>query len=172
MPPNVQQFLESKQQNAPHLSIKTVYERIIKAKKPNGMVPGDLQSKLVKQFPELLAAPVTAIFNKITTSSVYPSQWKVEHQIALPKSYPPESEDQLRNLAKTPFFSKVYESFVGGWLLQFIQPYLDPGQCGIKGSSITHYLIKLTLCSLRLGPETTPCSYSSLHRPKQGVQPG
>ena len=51
--------------------------------------------------------------------------------------------DELRNIAKTPFLSKVYESFVGGWLLTNIKPYLDPGQCGLKGFSITDYLIKL-----------------------------
>ena len=36
-----------------------------------------------------------------------------------------------------------YESFVGGWLLDIIKPYLDPDQCGMKGLSITHYLVKL-----------------------------
>ena len=54
----------------------------------------------------------------------------------------PASEDQLRNIAKTAFFSKVYESFVGEWLLGHIKEYLDPNQCGMKGLSTTHYLIK------------------------------
>ena len=67
----------------------------------------------------------------------------MEHQIAIPKSSPVENEEDLRNLAKTPLLSKVYESFVGGWLLPIIKPFLDPGQCGLKGFSITHYLIKL-----------------------------
>ena len=74
---------------------------------------------------------------------LFPKQWKTEYQIAIPKSYPPETEDDLRNIAKTQFLSKVYESFVGSWLLPIIQPYLDTGQCGLKGFSITHYLIKL-----------------------------
>jgi hypothetical protein len=87
--------------------------------------------------------PVSLIYNKITECAEYPKQWKIEHQIALPKIYPLETEDELRNIAKTPFLSKVYESFIGGWLLQIIQPFLDPGQCGLKGLSITHYLIKL-----------------------------
>ena len=39
-------------------------------------------------------------------------------------------------------FSKVYESFIGEWLLDIIQPFIDPGQCGLKGFSTTHYLIK------------------------------
>ena len=29
------------------------------------------------------------------------------------------------------------------WLIPIIQPFLDPGQCGLKGLSITHYLIKI-----------------------------
>ena len=37
----------------------------------------------------------------------------------------------------------MYESFVAQWLLDVISPYLDPNQCGLKGSSVTHYLIKL-----------------------------
>ena len=36
----------------------------------------------------------------------------------------------------------VYESFIGEWILPFISPFMDPGQYGIKGSSIVHYLIK------------------------------
>ena len=27
--------------------------------------------------------------------------------------------------------------------MMYIKPFLDPNQCGMKGSSITHYLIKL-----------------------------
>ena len=74
---------------------------------------------------------------------LFPKQWKTEYQVAIPKSYPPETEDDLRNIAKTQFLSKVYESFVSSWLFTIIQPYLDTGQCGLKGFSITHYLIKL-----------------------------
>ena len=45
---------------------------------------------------------------------------------------------------KTPFLSKIYESFVLDWLLQYIRPFLDPAQCGgLKGVSVNHYLIKL-----------------------------
>ena len=40
--------------------------------------------------------------------------------------------------------SKVYESFIGDWIFPYIDPFIDPGQCGgLKGSSITHYLVKL-----------------------------
>ena len=56
----------------------------------------------------------------------------------------PSSENETRNIASKSFFSKVYESFIGDWIFPFIAPFLDPGQCGgLKGSSITHYLVKL-----------------------------
>ena len=67
----------------------------------------------------------------------------MEYQIPLPKVKPPKSEDELRNLAKTAFFSKVFESFLSEWLLPIVQPYLDPCQYGLKGASINHYLLKL-----------------------------
>ena len=144
LPPNVRTFLQNNDQTlAPKLSVSEVVLRIMKAKKPNGLVPGDLPKKLVKTCAATLAVPLTAIFNSISSRAVYPKQWKMEHQIALQKSALPESEDDLRNIAKTPFNSKVYEAFVGGWLMPIIKPFLDPGQCGLKGFSITHYLIKL-----------------------------
>ena len=58
------------------------------------------------------------------------------------KGSPPQSEGDLRIISKTPFMCKVYEAFVTEWILEFISPYLDPSQCGIKGLSITHYLIR------------------------------
>ena len=67
----------------------------------------------------------------------------VEYQVPLPKVYPPASEDDLRNIAKTAFFSKCFESFLSDWLLPIVTPYLDPCQFGLKGASISHYLLKL-----------------------------
>ena len=80
---------------------------------------------------------MTIIFNSILKTFEYPRQWVVEHQIPLPKVHPPSSEDELRNIAKTAFFSKVFESFLSDW------PYLDPCQYGLKGASISHYLFNL-----------------------------
>ena len=83
------------------------------------------------------------VYNEISKSKVYPGQWKVKSQIPITKVEQPESEEDLRNILKPAFFSKVYESIIADWLLPIIQPFLDPGQCGLKGLSITHYLIKL-----------------------------
>ena len=144
LPPNVQEYLGNPDLNiSPILSHDDVWKKLVKAKKPNSIVPGDLPKKLTQRFTCELTPPVTMIFNETSRAKVYPEQWKVENQIAIPKVNEPESEDDLRNLSKTAFFSKVYESIIADWLLPIIQPFLDPGQCGLKGLSITHYLIKL-----------------------------
>ena len=146
LPPNVQEYLSEPTPAGiiPSLSKYDVYKKIRSAKKPNSSVPGDLPRKILQHYAPLLAEPSSVIFNKITHSSVYPDQWKVEHQVPIPKCYPPSSEEDIRNISKTQFLSKVYESFIAGWLLPIISPYLDPGQCGgLRGLSVTHYLIKL-----------------------------
>ena len=83
------------------------------------------------------------IYNKILQSAEYPRQWVVEYQVPIPKTASPEKLDDLRNIAKTSFISKVFESFLADWLMPIVKPYLDPCQYGIKGASTSHYLIKL-----------------------------
>ena len=121
-----------------------VYQKLRVSKKPNSLVPGDLPVRIIKEFTPELAKPVTQIYNKITQSGSYPRQWVVEYQLAIPKVNPPLVEDDLSNIAGTAYLSKQYESFIGDWIFPFIEPFIDPGQCGgLKGSSITHYLVKL-----------------------------
>ena len=55
----------------------------------------------------------------------------------------PESEDDLRPISLTSFFSKVTEHFVVMWLMDIIKDKIDFRQYGgLKGNSITHYLIE------------------------------
>ena len=66
----------------------------------------------------------------------------MEYGTPLQKQPSPETEDHLRIISLTPFFSKVYERFVVSWLLHYIGDQMDWGQYGgLKGSSISHYLI-------------------------------
>ena len=67
---------------------------------------------------------------------------KIENDVPLKKIDQPESESDLRIISKTPYISKLYESFLCSWLLEVIKPFLDPDQFGVKGLSISHYLIK------------------------------
>ena len=96
----------------PLLEEYEVFRKICKAKKRNSVVPGDIPKKLVKEFSCEFSVPLTIIFNTILRTFQYPRQWVVEYQIPIPKVSPPKSEDDLRNIAKTPFASKCFESFL------------------------------------------------------------
>ena len=143
-PPKMREDLGNPNMEAvPKLEDYDVYRKIRKSRKPNSSVPGDLPKKVILEFSCELATPMTVIFNSILKTLKYPKQWIVEYQIPIPKSNPPSSEDELRNIAKTTFFSKVFESFLSEWLLPIVEPYLDPCQYGLKGASINHYLLKI-----------------------------
>ena len=145
-PPNIREALNKNKiilSVVPDLEEYEVYMKMCKAKKPNSVVPGDLPKRIVQEFSCELSSPATIIFKSILKSFEYPRQWVVEYQNPLPKVYPPSSEDDLRNIAKTPFLSKLFESFLSDWLMPIVEPYLDPCQYGLKGASITHYLFKL-----------------------------
>ena len=142
--PNLRQKLKTLDTSVcPKLSELQVYKRICKSKKPNSNVPGDLPKKVLQEFACELASPVAVIFNRILETLEYPRQWVKEYQVPLPKVSPPSCLDDLRNISKTAFFSKCFESFLADWLLPIVSPYIDPLQFGLKGGSISHYLLQL-----------------------------
>ena len=153
--PDLREKLATHSEDIPILEEYLVYKKIVAAKKPNSSVPGDLPKKVVTTFAVELSEPVTLIYNSITQAGVYPRQWIIEYQTPIPKVYPPTCEDDLRNISGTPFFSKVYESYLSDWLMPIVLPFLDPANCGgLKGYSISHYMIRLL-----------HFIHSSVHRP-------
>ena len=119
------------------------YLKIKRAKKPRSVIPGDLPSKVIKEFSVELAKPLYKLLNNIITTSVWPEQYKVEHVTPISKVPVPQSEDDLRPISMTPFFSKIMEQFIVEWLLEFVGPKLDFRQYGgTRGNSISHYLIE------------------------------
>ena len=127
----------------PTVSEYDVYCKMKAAKKPRSGVPQDLPKQITQEFLPELAAPISKIINSILVSGEWPSQWKVEQVIPIPKIPFPETEDDLRPISLTPFFSKVTEHFIVTWLLEFIGDKIDFRQYGgQKGNSITHYIIE------------------------------
>ena len=86
---------------------------------------------------------MTKVYQNIINCKDWPASWKTEYGIPLQKQNNPESEDQLRIISLTSFFSKTFEHFVIEWLLQFGGDKIDPNQYGGKnGNLITHHLIE------------------------------
>ena len=122
----------------PQITPAQVHAKIMKSKKTKSKVPGDLPKDIIQEFSPELADPVASIFQNIVQNSQWPSSWKTEYGIPLKKVKNPETEDELRIISLTNYFSKVFEQF------EFVGDQLDSGQFGgIQGGSISHYLIEL-----------------------------
>ena len=128
----------------PVIADHDVYQKIQKSKKPRSSVPGDLPLRIVKEFGPELATPAGIIFRNILKTGHWPRPWRTEYGTPLQKESNPVTEDQLRIISLTSYFSKVFEQYVMIWLLEFVGKQMDRGQYGgEKGSSITHYLIDM-----------------------------
>ena len=126
----------------PEISDYDVYRTFLRSRKPRSSVPGDLPRRIVKEFSPELAAPAGKIFRNILRTGEWPKQWRTEYGTPLQKISNPVNEDDLRIISLTNFFSKQFENFVIIWLLKYVGSQLDCGQYGgVKGSSISHYLI-------------------------------
>ena len=96
----------------PRLSPEEVKQMLLKTKKPNSMVPGDIFPRLVTLCAENLSFPLSNIYNCILETYVWPISWKNEYVTVIPKKTKPSSLSVLRNISCTKFFSKVFEALL------------------------------------------------------------
>ena len=139
--PLASQDLVNRSPRAP-ISVQEAARRLKLAKKPNSSVEGDLLPRVVKAHHQLLAPAVTIIFNSVFRSGRWPSAWKTETTVVIPKVPNPANLGDCRNISCTPFLSKVLE----GVLLDDLRAEvpLDPSQYGgMKGCSVDHLLVDL-----------------------------
>ena len=156
LPERVRNNLAS-ESTPPHISEHQCYEKIVKANKPRSGVPGDLPAEMIKEFSVELSGPLYKVYNNIVQSASWPQQWKIEYVTPIGKIPIPESEDDLRPISLTAFYSKVMEAFVVMWLLEIIGDKLDFRQYGgMKGNSTSHYLIELVNFILHSQDRTEP----------------
>ena len=105
-----------------HLTVQEVEEKMKQSKKKPSALPGDINCRLYDQYPEMLAVPVTNIFNSIICSGVWPELWKREYVTIIPKIPSPQEASECRNISCTNFLSKLFESFVLGWAREEVIP--------------------------------------------------
>ena len=121
-----------------------INEKISKMKKKVSTVIGDIPWKIIREFSVELSTPLSNIFNSATLGGVWPNIWKCEVVTPVPKVYPTISVDELRKIAGTKNFSKIYEALLADFIIEDMNPCMDPSQYGnVKGISIQHYLVKI-----------------------------
>lgn len=126
----------------PLLSPANVQQMLIKAKKTNSMVKGDIFPKLINRCSEALAWPLSAIYNDVIINYVWPTHWKREFVTIIPKKATPTSFADLRNISCTLFFSKVLEQYVLTCLKEEISVKSNQ-YGGVKGCSTTHMVVDI-----------------------------
>ena len=135
---------QAKKHEVPFISRQLIEKKIRKAKTTKGGVDGDLPAKLIKEFSHELAVPLSNLYKTIAATGKWPKRWKIEQGLPLKKINNPQSEDDLRIISLTPFFSKTFEQIVLDWLQAHIGDKLDKNQFGgRKGTSVNHYIIEL-----------------------------
>ena len=92
-------------------------------------------------FCDFFAIPLTSIYNEISATFCWPSIWKEEYVTVIPKKKYPTTLNYLRNISCTKLASKIYESYVLGWLADFVKVKKNQ-YGGVKGCSVSHLLIE------------------------------
>ena len=124
------------------LSSSEVAKFLAKAKKPSSQVQGDVIPRAMKKNYLCFVEPAKRIFNSVFATAVWPSRWKTETTVVIPKTPNPETLSECRNISCTPFLSKVLESI----LLEDLRGELvkdDTQYGGIKQCSVNHLLVDL-----------------------------
>ena len=129
-------------QSLPILQPRDIAIRLRKFKKPKSVVRGDIFPDIVTRHAGALSIPLASIYNAITESRIWPSQWKEESVTVIPKCRTPSDIGQLRNISCTLLVSKVYESYMLQWALQPVS-LKDNQYGGSKGCSTSHLLISI-----------------------------
>ena len=121
-----------------------VWLHLSKIKTNKATVKGDLPAKLIKEYAAYLADPFTDIVNSSLKRGEYPQIYKYEISTPVPKVFPPEKVEQMRNISGLLNFDKVMEKMISEVMIEDMKTQTDPAQFGNeKGTSIQHYLIKM-----------------------------
>ena len=113
--------------------------KVSKAAGPDGIL-----NRVLREFSDELAYPVTELFNRSFEAGLFPESWKQSFISPIPKTRPVQSENDLRPISLTPTLSKIQEDFAVKWLYEDIGKKIDLRQFGsIKGSSTSLCLVDL-----------------------------
>ena len=136
-------YLPSEQ--PPQLEVYKVYKQIQNQKKTKSTLPIDIPESLRKEAAEFLAEPLTDIFNTCLRTGTYPRSWKFEWCTPVPKKKKLlKNLKDVRKIASTSDYSKIFEHFLLEMVLEDISHKLSKKQYGgKKGTGTEHLLVTL-----------------------------
>ena len=128
----------------PNINPYEVYLKIKSVKKKTATVIGDIPMKVIKFCAEEISFPLSDIYIRAIQFGEYPEIYKIEIVTPVPKVFPPQTTKDLRKIAGTPNFSRIFEKFLAEVMVEDMKGSRDPSQYGnTRGVSTQHYLIKM-----------------------------
>ena len=127
------------------LNVFQVLHKLKAVKKTRSTLPIDLPDRLRIECAVDLAEPLTDIFNSCLRTGTFPEAWRREWVTAIPK---PGRElktcSDLRKIASTSDFSKLFEKFLMEFIIKDIDAKIDSQQYAArKGVGTEHLLVAM-----------------------------
>ena len=102
-------------ENLPRITVDQVQQELQKnVNKAPG--PNDPILKILKNFANYFAIPLTEIFNISFQSKIFPKAWKKYKVLGIPKSVPCTLVEDLIPIALSSVVAKAQESFAVRWI--------------------------------------------------------
>ena len=122
-----------------------IHEIIQESRRKKTTVPDDMPPRLFYKASVGLAAPAAQIMNKIAQTGHWPERLKTVCGVLLEKQHQAKDESQTRLISCTNKINVVFEKQIIKWIMEHIKYKPDTDQLGgMKGGSISHYLIEVT----------------------------
>ena len=100
--------------------------------------------RIFKEFAAHIADPLTHVYNISLLQGEYPRIYKYEISTPVPKIYPVEKLEHLRNISGLLTADKILEKLLSELIISDMKHTADSSQFGNqKHTSIQHYLIKM-----------------------------
>ena len=105
-------------------------------------IKGDISVRIYKEFAAHIVEPHTHVFNSNLLKGEYPAIYKMEISTPVPKKFPVENLDQMRNISGLLTADKILEKLKSEMIISDITEKFDTSQFrNEKDNSIQHYLI-------------------------------
>ena len=135
--------------NMPNISIGSftthqVSNTIRQMKNCNSVGDDEIPYFIVHDCADILASPLTSIFNRSITLCEFPSMWKRARVVPVHKSGDKATIKNYRPISILPVFSKIFERLIFDRLFSQISQYVSPLQHGFvpRRSTTTNLMIK------------------------------
>ena len=97
-------------------------------KKKKATVVGDIPMKVIQFCVEELSFLLCDIYTRSVLHGEYPDIYKLEVVTPAAKVYPPRTVKDLRKIAGTPNFPRIFEQFLAEIMIEDMKPTRDPSQ--------------------------------------------